>query len=316
GVYPLFAKFNFLKKPLQRIVCGGVLAAVAFTICGFFQLTIESELPPILNANEFHLTIANGLDTEITLTNPVLFPADSTKTIDKYNTLIKENVNSKDLLTNLNLEIAFTRTVGACLNTEPAKIKLDSSVEKGGVLYITEDICGQVDKVLQTYNFDGKFDIMDKPADGGALTAVVFNFKGITVIPENGSNVEFRFTNSEFTKDFKPKHIDEIGEQQYIGFVPYNELDIHLGGEYTLELFKSPKDSQVKPDTIKKDLGLKQGGSYIIVAHYDNGKFDAIVNNVVKPNSVSMFWQIIQYLVITAGEIMFSITGLEFSYSQ
>ncbi|CAG2165479.1 unnamed protein product [Oppiella nova] len=317
GVYPLFAKFNFLKKPLQRIVCGGVLAAVAFTICGFFQLTIESELPPILNANEFHLTIANGLDTEITLTNPVLFPAESTKTIGKYNILVKQNVNSKDLPQELlYLDIAFTTTVGLCSSTEPpTKIRLDSSVEKGGVLYITEDICGE-DKVLQTYNFDGKFDIMDKPADGGALTAVVFNFKGITDIPDKGANVEFRFTNSEFTKDFKPKHINDTGEQQYIGFVPYNELDIHLGGEYTLEFLKSPNDSQVKPDTIKKDLDLKQGGSYIIVAHYDNGKFDANVHNLVTPNSVSMFWQIIQYLVITAGEIMFSITGLEFSYSQ
>lgn len=29
-----------------------------------------------------------------------------------------------------------------------------------------------------------------------------------------------------------------------------------------------------------------------------------------------MFLQVIQYIIITAGEIMFSITGLEFSYSQ
>ena len=36
----------------------------------------------------------------------------------------------------------------------------------------------------------------------------------------------------------------------------------------------------------------------------------------VEPNHVSMFWQIPQYLIITAGEILFSITGLEFSYSQ
>lgn len=31
---------------------------------------------------------------------------------------------------------------------------------------------------------------------------------------------------------------------------------------------------------------------------------------------LSMFWQSLQYIVMTASEIMFSITGLEFSYSQ
>ena len=34
------------------------------------------------------------------------------------------------------------------------------------------------------------------------------------------------------------------------------------------------------------------------------------------PNSISILWLLPQYLVITLGEIMFSVTGLEFSYSQ
>jgi len=36
----------------------------------------------------------------------------------------------------------------------------------------------------------------------------------------------------------------------------------------------------------------------------------------VAPNDVSVAWQVPQYVLLTAGEVMFSVTGLEFSYSQ
>merc|ERR1711874_533492 len=37
---------------------------------------------------------------------------------------------------------------------------------------------------------------------------------------------------------------------------------------------------------------------------------------LTQENSIHMLWLIPQYFVITVGEIMFSVTGLEFSYSQ
>lgn len=36
----------------------------------------------------------------------------------------------------------------------------------------------------------------------------------------------------------------------------------------------------------------------------------------VNPNSVTLALQIPQYFFITAGEVVFSVTGLEFAYSQ
>jgi len=36
----------------------------------------------------------------------------------------------------------------------------------------------------------------------------------------------------------------------------------------------------------------------------------------IKPNTIHMAWQIPQYFLMTIGEVVFSVTGLEFSYSQ
>lgn len=37
---------------------------------------------------------------------------------------------------------------------------------------------------------------------------------------------------------------------------------------------------------------------------------------ITDPNSISMLWIIPQFVVMTLGEVMYSVTGLEFSYSQ
>lgn len=65
------------------------------------------------------------------------------------------------------------------------------------------------------------------------------------------------------------------------------------------------------------DLGLLDfGASYTVVLTEEAGKVVAKRIEDVKANNVHIVWQIPQYVLITAGEVMFSITGLEFSYSQ
>ncbi|KAG7502907.1 solute carrier family 15 member 2-like [Solea senegalensis] len=65
------------------------------------------------------------------------------------------------------------------------------------------------------------------------------------------------------------------------------------------------------------DLGLLDfGASYTIILTEVLDKFDAKKMVDVNANNVHIAWQIPQYTLITAGEVMFSITGLEFSYSQ
>ncbi|XP_017472601.1 PREDICTED: peptide transporter family 1-like [Rhagoletis zephyria] len=62
---------------------------------------------------------------------------------------------------------------------------------------------------------------------------------------------------------------------------------------------------------------LKVGGIYTILINEDSsGQYRNNVIVVTEPNSISIFWLIPQYVIMTLGEVMFSVTGLEFSYAQ
>uniref|UniRef100_A0A3P9B6M5 Solute carrier family 15 member 1 n=1 Tax=Maylandia zebra TaxID=106582 RepID=A0A3P9B6M5_9CICH len=62
---------------------------------------------------------------------------------------------------------------------------------------------------------------------------------------------------------------------------------------------------------------IKNGDNIFFSNDQDQILLDSItVVEDIEPNSVHMALQIPQYFFITAGEVMFSVTGLEFSYSQ
>uniref|UniRef100_H3DE35 Solute carrier family 15 member 2 n=1 Tax=Tetraodon nigroviridis TaxID=99883 RepID=H3DE35_TETNG len=62
---------------------------------------------------------------------------------------------------------------------------------------------------------------------------------------------------------------------------------------------------------------LEFGASYtVILTEQEDGSIVPYKMEDVKANNVHIAFQIPQYALMTAGEVMFSITGLEFSYSQ
>jgi len=47
-VYPLLFKVNLLKKPLQRLVVGGILAGLAFVISAIVEFQLEVSIDTTL----------------------------------------------------------------------------------------------------------------------------------------------------------------------------------------------------------------------------------------------------------------------------
>jgi solute carrier family 15 oligopeptide transporter 1 len=66
----------------------------------------------------------------------------------------------------------------------------------------------------------------------------------------------------------------------------------------------------------KKPFFAQMGSAHVINLSADPRGSEDFSTAVVRPNSINMLWQLPQFLVITVGEILFSVTGPEFSYSQ
>ena len=60
GIYPVMNKIGLCKKPLQRIVVGGLLASSSFVATGILHQVIESGEPSLPADNQFSITLING----------------------------------------------------------------------------------------------------------------------------------------------------------------------------------------------------------------------------------------------------------------
>uniref|UniRef100_A0A672YNW6 Solute carrier family 15 member 2 n=1 Tax=Sphaeramia orbicularis TaxID=375764 RepID=A0A672YNW6_9TELE len=104
-----------------------------------------------------------------------------------------------------------------------------------------------------------------------------------------------------------------------VGTQVFHMSGYSMSPNYTVDRGEYPEvtciyDSNSCP---RLDLGLLDfGASYTVVLTEVSGNIMADKLVDVKANNVHIAWQIPQYVLITAGEVMFSITGLEFSYSQ
>lgn len=283
-VYPLFARCNLLNKPLQKITIGGLAAAAAFGAAGCLDLVLESLSEPAIAPGFTKLTFVNTVPCPIKLTGPENFDHE----------IGSGMVHIEKALPALT-EISFNIKKGAsCPSTlEEATVKFTFEEKKAFAIVFSLDVSDSSKIVAsQIPHTHLKFENLDAGmrvlyAVSEPVMKVVFEggAKGKEVLHPAIENATTGYTN-----------LSNVGP-----------------GKYVVKLLTV--DDMVVATC---DTTLRNGGVYMMtfVQDLNNKSVQCMSHTTIEPNSLHMFYQIPQYVLITAGEVMFSVTGLEFSYSQ
>ncbi|XP_046886976.1 solute carrier family 15 member 1b [Hypomesus transpacificus] len=129
--------------------------------------------------------------------------------------------------------------------------------------------------------------------------------------PEQGNN-DIRFINA---------HPDDLNITT--GSLDFGAISQFTSSSYKLVPQGNPifliRNAALQECEYTRPLGYGSSLSLVIPTSFtfgpDCGNSIQAVEDIL-PNTIHMAWQIPQYFLMTAGEVIFSVTGLEFSYSQ
>ncbi|XP_012705051.3 solute carrier family 15 member 1b [Fundulus heteroclitus] len=136
-------------------------------------------------------------------------------------------------------------------------------------------------------------------------------FQDIVAKPEEGANA-IRFFNG-----YGSVLNITVGDQEYGDIVP-NNMSIFINVPQGTGKFSIKNNGGIEC-VFSRKFGFGSSYTFLIPPNFvfgeNCGESIKEVENI-KPNSIHMAWQIPQYFLMTSGEVVFSVTGLEFSYSQ
>jgi len=292
-VYPFLSKFNILKKPLQRIVTGGCFTAAAFFISGFLELELAKTYGKMPQPGESHAHVMN------------LLPCDLNVRISNQNGSYN---NHFDITAGLNSIVYDLKTGGYDIEVR-ANEKCALKSKSMSLPFVAED------KTVSGFlirSVDDKLNVMiireaedpHKRDDAMPKFKVVFNAN-----KDEPQKLLIRPSGIEPDSENDNHIIDAETQASYEGIsvTPYGKIE---PGTY---------DFYWNEEKIASEITLPQGGVHTFVINGDQKSLEepqVLDFLLTKENSVHMLWLIPQFFVITVGEIMFSITALEFSYSQ
>ncbi|XP_067686847.1 solute carrier family 15 member 1-like isoform X2 [Haliotis asinina] len=286
-IYPLLDCCKIPHRPLQRMVVGMSFGVLAFIVAGLVQVKLDANKEAPIAPGESGITILNTVKCNISVTSP--FYSGNMSTYQDAGMFRHQN-------SNMSLS-------AACIEDKTSSVT-DTFLFEGATAY----------RVVVMTDSQGHMTMMQfmdkrtKPSNGLSDVSVVSNLpytnssERVRLVPMNGNKVS--------------------GAPVYLNLSRDNAT-VYTGLEPAVYRVSLPP--QAPGEEWKEQAGLVtflSGATYTLAlinrnsAADFNDEADVKVFQGLTENQVSMFLLVPQYVIITVGEVLFSVTGLSFAYSQ
>ncbi|XP_034658186.1 peptide transporter family 1 isoform X1 [Drosophila subobscura] len=268
--YPALSLIG-IRRPLQKLTMGGILAGIAFIISGIVELNLEKTYPDLPYSQNIQLRVFNTENCPLTFSSN-LVGAESFE------------VPQFGVYTNKDLYVANTWNLEYQISSSDPNCQLSNV----GSQLLTQKKAWSlfVNPLNATQNTYWQEDFVDKPSESHPLVRTIANVPPqSTIVWKNADKGDIAY--EQYANETLLTRVYSAKYDVLIDGVRVGSVDVHSGGVYTL-----------------------------LVKENAQGGYDYQLIEVTEPNSMNILWLIPQYVVMTLGEVMFSVTGLEFSYAQ
>ncbi|KJH53369.1 POT family protein [Dictyocaulus viviparus] len=331
----------FNVTPLRKMAVGGLLTATAFIMAGLLQLevnkTMESPPPPgrvflqrIGNASNVHsLQRLSDSKSIIGQCISLLFNVTPLRKMAVGGLLTATAFIMAGLLqleVNKTMESppppgrVFLQKIGNASNVHSLQRLSDSKsiiddlpvgrTELDAGLYSIE--IGNQNLTLNL-TIPGKGYVVGLYEDNNTIPWITTFMYATEKTDNGGSRLYLAVPEQNAGKIFVVNHKNKLVASQELS--SGNFIDIRPGffedSTYTLYYGKNCEVTSCPNKILFKAL---MGSAKVLHVHSNSSQQD--YHELVRPNTVSILWVLPQYFVITLGEVLLSVTGLEFAYSQ